>query len=89
MWRPARSWYPACGHRHRWECQRERKRHLLEHRVDSTDGADRALRYVAQMSRGRTNPMWGEGNITSFYGSSCANNGKDALNTPETRGDTQ
>ena len=23
-------------------------------------------------------------NITSFYGSSCANNGKDALNTPET-----
>eukprot|EP00959_Pyramimonas_sp_CCMP1952_P043535 910414-Pyramimonas_sp.AAC.1 len=25
----------------------------------------------------------GEGNNTSFYGSSCANNGKDALNTPE------
>eukprot|EP00976_Prorocentrum_cordatum_P093531 1189411-Prorocentrum_minimum.AAC.1 len=24
------------------------------------------------------------GNITSFYGSSCANNGKDALNTPKT-----
>eukprot|EP00959_Pyramimonas_sp_CCMP1952_P389536 8162733-Pyramimonas_sp.AAC.1 len=23
------------------------------------------------------------GNITSFYGLSCANNGKDALNTPE------
>ena len=23
-------------------------------------------------------------NITSFYGSSCANNGKGALNTPET-----
>eukprot|EP00976_Prorocentrum_cordatum_P089717 1187825-Prorocentrum_minimum.AAC.2 len=22
--------------------------------------------------------------MTSFYGSSCANNGKDALNTPET-----
>eukprot|EP00959_Pyramimonas_sp_CCMP1952_P058010 1210861-Pyramimonas_sp.AAC.1 len=22
-------------------------------------------------------------NITSFYGSSCANNGKDALNTPD------
>eukprot|EP00976_Prorocentrum_cordatum_P098702 1191528-Prorocentrum_minimum.AAC.2 len=31
------------------------------------------------MSRSR-NP-----NITSFYGSSCANNGKDALNTPESR----
>eukprot|EP00976_Prorocentrum_cordatum_P110930 1195286-Prorocentrum_minimum.AAC.3 len=25
-------------------------------------------------------------NITSFYGSSCANNGKDALNNPETLG---
>ena len=24
-----------------------------------------------------------ENNITSFYGSSCANNGKDALNTPD------
>eukprot|EP00976_Prorocentrum_cordatum_P117518 1196319-Prorocentrum_minimum.AAC.1 len=24
-----------------------------------------------------------EGNISSFYGSSCANNGKDALNTPD------
>eukprot|EP00976_Prorocentrum_cordatum_P114204 1195816-Prorocentrum_minimum.AAC.14 len=33
--------------------------------------------------------QWHEGrghNITSFYGSSCANNGKDALNTPETLG---
>eukprot|EP00976_Prorocentrum_cordatum_P076577 1182364-Prorocentrum_minimum.AAC.1 len=26
-------------------------------------------------------------NINSFYGSSCANNGKGALNTPETQSD--
>eukprot|EP00959_Pyramimonas_sp_CCMP1952_P380083 7962594-Pyramimonas_sp.AAC.1 len=32
----------------------------------------------AQMATTRMN------NITSFYGSSCANNGKGALNTPET-----
>eukprot|EP00976_Prorocentrum_cordatum_P078163 1182990-Prorocentrum_minimum.AAC.1 len=29
-----------------------------------------------------------DNNITSFYGSSCANNGKDALNTPEWGGVT-
>ena len=26
-------------------------------------------------------------NITSFYGSSCANNGKGALNTPDMKDD--
>eukprot|EP00976_Prorocentrum_cordatum_P024366 496007-Prorocentrum_minimum.AAC.1 len=30
-----------------------------------------------------THPEDASGNITSFYGSSCDNNGKDALNTPQ------
>eukprot|EP00976_Prorocentrum_cordatum_P041550 842921-Prorocentrum_minimum.AAC.1 len=51
------------------------------HTADCDDGGWLVASYNRHRQRGRIG-IYVEHNVTSFYGSSCANNGKGALNTP-------
>eukprot|EP00976_Prorocentrum_cordatum_P059255 1175412-Prorocentrum_minimum.AAC.2 len=83
LWRLFR-WQPAA-----WRGGAEgagRGHELHQHHILHPRGVHACAR--AHQRREPTRPRGGEpktktNNITSFHGSSCANNGKDALNTPE------
>eukprot|EP00976_Prorocentrum_cordatum_P115511 1196023-Prorocentrum_minimum.AAC.3 len=46
-------------------------------------GLHQTGQYLAWLGRAVQQSFWWSRSITSFYGSSCANNGKGALNTPD------
>eukprot|EP00976_Prorocentrum_cordatum_P085554 1186148-Prorocentrum_minimum.AAC.1 len=54
-------------------------KHILDKKLPKY-GSQRERLFVTCSRKGDSNA------ITSFYGSSCANNGKDALNTPDQKG---